>query len=67
MLVLLATSIGDVLMVETLAQTIGEIAIVALEGVGERISLSLEGDALVVVVVEGLVDSSRGTVGWYPH
>ena len=49
-------------MVETLAQTIGEIAIVALEGVGERISLSLEGDALVVVVVEGLVDSSRGTV-----
>ena len=54
-------------MVETLAQTIGEIAIVALEGVGERISLSLEGDALVVVVVEGLVDSSRGTVGWYPH
>ena len=53
---LLSSAIVDVLVVESLAQTIREVAIVALQRVGKRIGLSLEGDALVVVVVQCLVD-----------
>ena len=63
MLILLSSAIVDILVVESLAQTIREVAVVALQRVGKRISLSLEGDALVMVVVQRLVDGGRRAVG----
>ena len=48
---------------ESLAEAIGEVAIVGLEGVGEGVALGFEDDADALVVVEHLIDSGGGAVG----
>lgn len=48
---------------ESLAEAIGEVAIIGLEGVGEGVALGFEDDADALVVVEHLIDSGGGAVG----
>ena len=50
-------------MMESLAEAIGEVAIVGLEGVGKGVALGFEDDADALVVVEHLIDSGGGAVG----
>lgn len=52
----LATDVGDVLVMECLAETVGVVAIVGREGICQRIGLGLEHNALTVVVAKHLVD-----------
>lgn len=55
--------IGNRLMVEGFAEAVGVVAHVGLEGVGQRVALSLEEQAHAVVLGEGLIDDSGGAVG----
>ena len=61
-LAIFAASVGDKLVMECLAETIGEIAVVGLKGVGKGVALGLENETYAVVVVQHLIDSSGAAV-----
>ena len=61
-LTVFAASVGDKLVMECLAETIGEIAIVGLKGVGKGVAFGLENETYAVVVVQHLIDSSGAAV-----
>lgn len=52
----LAADVGDGFVVEGLAEAIGVVAVVGVEGVGKGVAFGLEHQALAVVLIEGLVD-----------
>ena len=60
----LSADIGDGFVVEGFAEAVGVIAIVGVEGVGERVALGLEHQAVAVALVQGLIDGSGGGVCW---
>lgn len=58
-----SADIGDVLVVEGLAEAVGVVAVVGGEGVGEGVAFGLEHDALSVVVAKDLIDGGGAGVG----
>lgn len=51
-----ATDIGDSLVVEGLAETVGVVAVVGAEGVCESVAFRLEHKSLAAIVIEDLID-----------
>ena len=51
-----ATDIGDSLVVEGLAETVGVVAVVGAEGVCEGVAFCLEHKSLAAIVIEDLID-----------
>ncbi len=58
-----SADIGDVLVVEGLAEAVGVVAVVGGEGVGEGVAFGLEHDALAVIVAKDLIDGGGAGVG----
>lgn len=60
---LAAAEVGDGFVVKGFAEAVGEVAEVLAEGGGEGIAFGLEHQALLVVLIEGLVDGGGAAVG----
>lgn len=52
----LAADIGDSLVVEGLAETVGVVAVVGAEGICEGVAFCLEHKSLAAIVIEDLID-----------
>lgn len=59
----LATDVGDGLVVECLAEAVGVVAVVGAESVGEGVALGLEHQAGAIIVTKDLIDCGCGGVG----
>ena len=62
-LAVFAADVGDVFVVEGLAEAVGVVAVVGGEGVGEGVAFGLEHDALAVIVAKDLIDGGGAGVG----
>ena len=58
----LAADVGDGLVVESLAEAVGIVAVVGAECVGEGVALGLEHQTSAAVVAEDLIDSRGGGI-----
>jgi hypothetical protein len=58
-----AAKVGDRLVLEALAETLGEVSEVLAEAGGKNITFGLEEEALAVVLVEGLIHGGGAAVG----
>ena len=58
-----AAKVGDGLVLEALAEALGEVAEVLAETGGKDVAFGLEEEALAVVLVEGLINGGSTTVG----
>lgn len=66
----LAADVGDGLVMESLAEAVGVVAVVGAESVGQSVALGLEHQAGAAIVAEDLIDGRGGGVGWdeeHPH
>ena len=59
----LAADVGDGLVMESLAESVGVVAVVGAECVGKGVALGLEHQSCASVVAENLIDSRGGGVG----
>ena len=58
-----AAKVGDGLVLETLAEALGEIDEVLAEAGGKDVAFGLEEEALAGVLIEGLVDGGGAAIG----